>query len=165
MSFDDRACFLEAYWSALEDLIPEAMASPEKRKEDGEEFGKRFARNFGRKADEEKDQENSRRKEKYLLLSALGIYVAHRIARDFLHSAIREGVSYKQKEFFKSKLNPIKSFDWKASTSPLAALGGMKGVSKAYDLLSEIIGQEKYPAGPKETLVAYSERRQGVLND
>jgi hypothetical protein len=30
------------------------------------------------------------------------------------------------------------------ASSPLSALGGMKGVSRAYDLLSSVIGQEKY---------------------
>ena len=93
---------------------------------------------------QKKDKEKSRDDVKYLLLSALGIYVVHRVARDLFHSAIKEGIDYKEKEYFARKLNPIKSFDWRAKTSPLAALGGMTGVSRAYDLLSMTLGQEKY---------------------
>jgi hypothetical protein len=39
--------------------------------------------------------------------------------------------------FYRQMLTPLRSFDWKASSSPLSALGGMKGVSKAYELLSQ----------------------------
>ena len=135
------------------------MENSEKRKEDGEEFGRRFSSNIGRKTNEKKNRERSKEHERYLLLSALGIYVIHRIARDFLHSAIKDGIDYKQKEYFKKKLDPIKSFDWRAKTSPLAALGGMKGVSKAYDLLSEVIGQEKYSTTSEKPLGVYLEKK------
>jgi DGQHR domain-containing protein len=141
---EDKTRFLEAYWSALKDSIPQALENPGKHKEDREEFGRRYSSNIGRKNNEKKEQEKNRDDGKYLLLSALGIYVVHRVARDLFHSAIKEGIDYKEKEYFARKLNPIKSFDWRAKTSPLAALGGMTGVSRAYDLLSMTLGQEKY---------------------
>ena len=72
------------------------------------------------------------------------MYTVHRIARDGLHSALKVGRDYKNVEFIKEKISPLESFDWEAKTSPLSALGGMKGVSKAYDLISDLVGQEKY---------------------
>ena len=88
--------------------------------------------------------------------TALSIYTLHRIARDLLNSAIRFRKDFRHQEFFDSALGPINSFDWNAKTSPLSALGGMKGVSKAYDLVSEVIGQKKYVASLEKPLRAFS---------
>jgi DGQHR domain-containing protein len=144
LTIEDKISFLEVYWDVLRELIPNAFEVKEKlSKEVGEEFGRRFSSNIGRNASERKKKKDAKDERRYLLLSALGIYTVHRIARDLFHSAIKEGVDFKQPEFIREKLSPIKSFDWKAKTSPLSAMGGMKGVGKAYDLLSEIIGQEK----------------------
>jgi DGQHR domain-containing protein len=160
LSVEDKTCFLEAYWSALKNLIPQALENPGKCKEDREEFGRRFSSNIGRKSNEKKDKEKSKDNGKYLLLSALGIYVVHRLARDLLHLAIKEGIDCKEKEYFTRRLNPIKSFDWRAKTSPLSALGGMNGVSKAYDLLSEVVGQEKNSTILEKPLRTYSKESQ-----
>jgi len=89
-------------------------------------------------------------------LTALSIYTLHRIARDLLHLAIKSGKDFRQRNYFDSALDPIKSFDLKARTSPLSALGGMKGVSKAYDLVSEVVGQEKYLPSLEKQLGAFS---------
>lgn len=143
LSTDDKIRFLDAYWSSLRELIPEAFEGKEKPRENGEEFGRRFSSNIGKKNAKNKNKEDDRKK-KYLLLTALGIYTVHRLARDLLHSVTRENADFKRSEFLKEKLSSIKSFNWNAETSPLSALGGMKGVSKAYDLLSETVGLEKY---------------------
>jgi len=79
-----------------------------------------------------------------LLLTALGIHSVHRLAKDVLYSAIREGIDFRRAEILKEKLKAIRFFDWRAETSPLSALGGMKGVSKAYDILSDVLSIEKY---------------------
>ena len=142
LSTDDKILFLDAYWSSLKELIPEAFEGKEKPRENGEEFGKRFSSNIGKKNVKKENKED--RKKKYLLLTALGIYTVHRLARDLLHSVARENADFKRSEFLKERLSSIKSFNWNAETSPLSALGGMKGVSKAYDLLSETVGLEKY---------------------
>ena len=145
LPMDDKICFLENYWSSLRELLPEAFENKQKPREEGEEFGRRFRSNIGRKA-KKPESKNARKEEdtKYLLLTALGIYTVHRLARDLLHAAIKERRDFKQSEFLKEKLSPVKSFDWKTKTSPLSALGGMKGVGRAYDLLSDVVGQEKY---------------------
>jgi len=154
---DDKICFLEAYWSSIRALLPEAFESKEKPKEDGEEFGKRFSSNIGKKIDTKKKSENDKDKRKYLLLTALGIHSVHRLAKDVLHSALREGFDFRRAEILKEKLDSIRFFDWKAETSPLSALGGMKGVSKAYDILSEALGIEKYSPVAEQSLEDHTE--------
>jgi DGQHR domain-containing protein len=156
LSTESKIDFLEAFWCSIKTLIPEAFGSSEKYREK-EEFGRRFSSNIGKGSDKRRHENQS--ENRYLLFTALSIYTLHRIARDLLHLAFRKGVDFKQKEFFVVELNPIKSFDWKAKTSPFSALGGMKGVSKAYDLLSEVIGQEKYPYARQ-----ISEKQLGTYN-
>jgi len=163
LSIDDKICFLENYWSSLKELLPEAFESKQKRREDGEEFGRRYSSNIGRKANKIESKNATEEGKKYLLLTALGIYTVHRLARDMLHSAIKEGIDFRQSGFLKEKLNLIKSFNWTAKNSPLSALGGMKGVSKAYDLLSEVVGQEKYPTSSEKLLGTYSDKNQKQL--
>ena len=65
-----------------------------------------------------------------------------------MHLVLKENVGFKSADLLKKRLRPIGSFDWNARTSPLSALGGMKGVSKAYDLLSAKVGMER--SSPKE---------------
>jgi len=73
--------------------------------------------NIGKTAHEEsRGMSSSSIGSRYLLLSALGIYTIHKIARDLLHSAIKEGSDYTQKKFFEKKLQPIRKFDWNAKT-------------------------------------------------
>jgi len=143
LTVNNRICFLEAFWSSVRKLIPEAFGIVESSKSE-EEFGKRFSSNIGKRSGHSQPNQQTKDQTKYLLLTALGIYALHRIARDLLHIALKKKVDYRQADFFEKVLRPIKSFEWTAKESPLSALGGMKGVSKAYDLLSEVIGQEKY---------------------
>lgn len=160
LSIEDKVCFLEAFWSAFKTLIPEAFEGQEKHRQDGEEFGKRFSSNIGKKSDDRKNKKDEKGDKKNLLLTALAIYAVHRIARDLLHAATKQKIDFRQPSFLKEKLSPIKSFDWKTKTSPLSALGGMKGVGKAYDLLSEILGQERYSPSLEKSLGNYSENSQ-----
>lgn len=141
LSDDDRICFLEAFWSSLKVLLPEIFESIESRKKDSEEYGKRFSLNIGKGAKKKKN--NDKQTKTYLLLTSLGVHTVHRLARDILHSGIKKGVDFTRVDFLQEKLSPLKLFDWEAKTSPLSALGGMKGVSKAYSLLCEFLGQEK----------------------
>lgn len=159
MLTDDKVGFLEAFWSAFKTLVPDAFEGPEQRRQDREEFGRRYSSNIGKKSGERKKEKNEKDERRCLLLTALGIYAVHRLARDLLHVAIKERIDFRQAGFLKEKLSPIKSFDWKTKTSPLSALGGMKGVGKAYDLLSEVLGQEKYSPNVEKSLEAYAEAR------
>jgi len=142
-SIDEKIDFLTAYWSAIRDLVPQAFDSKELRQEAGEEFGRRFALNIN---DKRRKNQKSKRSERYLLLTALSIHTLHRIARDLLHSTLKSNIPNRT-EFLKESLAPLKSFDWRTESSPLSALGGMKGVSKAYELLSEILKQDTYSIG------------------
>jgi DGQHR domain-containing protein len=149
----EKVNFLESYWSALRELLPEAMESGEKQKELTEEFGRRFSSNIGHKSTQKKETENKQDSQKYLLLTALGVYTVHRIAKDLLHLALQEGINYKDTQFFIKKLDPLRKFDWTTTTSPLGPLGGMKGVSKAYSLLSDVLGMSEKNTGPENKLL------------
>lgn len=157
LTTDGKMAFLEAFWSALKTLIPQAFERSEKIKQNGEEFGRRFPSNIGWKIEnrDRKDQIVDRR---FLLLTALGIYAVHKLARDLIHEAIKEGNDFRKQEFLEKKLLPLKSFDWKTGSSPLAALGGMKGVSRAYELISEVVGQEKYLTGTEKPFLRGQKR-------
>jgi DGQHR domain-containing protein len=153
LTIEDKVCFLESYWSALREIIPQAFKE-RARKENGEEFGRRFALNINDKT--KKKKAGNEAEERYLLLTSLGVFTLHRVARDLLHLAIT-GTNFNQSEYFKHILEPLRLFDWKTNSSPLSALGGMKGVSKAYSLLSEIIGENKCFAG--EGAIADAQKR------
>jgi DGQHR domain-containing protein len=152
LSVDDKIGFIETYWSALREVLPEAFKAREQPKANGEEFGKRYSGNINKNA--KKNQTNNLAKEKHLLLTSLAVYTMHRIARDLLHLAIRKSINFKQSESFKEVLEPLRSFDWKANSSPLSALGGMKGVSKAYELLTHQLNLEIDPES--KSLVKFS---------
>ena len=133
LSNDDQLRFLEAYWSSLKDLLPEAFdAGTEK---------------------------------KYMLLKALGMYSIHWLARDILQSTIHEGLDFKRKEVLMAKLTPIKSFDWDTKTSPLSALGGMKGATKAHELLFSLLSQSDDTTSEKQALQDFLTTRNKSQND
>jgi DGQHR domain-containing protein len=142
LTVDDKVCFLEAYWLAIRGITPQAFKDSKEARLTGEEFGRRFSSNINDKA--RKSDMYKQLSQRYLLLTALGVHALHRLARDLLHIAIRKGISPFDVEFYKQTLDPLKCFDWNSKSSPLSALGGMKGVSKAYELLSNIIAQEKF---------------------
>ena len=86
---------------------------------------------------------------------ALGVYSIHWLARDMFQSCIKQGLDFKKIEVLKKMLTPIKYFDWGVKTSPLAALGGMKGATKAHDLLLDTLDQETKIMDNRKTLQNY----------
>jgi DGQHR domain-containing protein len=100
----------------------------------------------------------------YMLLKALGIYSIHWLARDILRSTIQEGADFKRKEVLMSKLSPIKSFDWDTKTSPLSALGGMKGATKAHELLLSLLDNSNRTTAEKQTLRDFLGTRNALQN-
>jgi DGQHR domain-containing protein len=88
----------------------------------------------------------------YMLLKALGVYCIHWLARDLFKSCIKQRLDFKKMEVLKKMLIPIKSFDWGVKTSPLSALGGMKGASKAHDLLLSALHYDKNIESQKQAL-------------
>jgi len=155
LSNDDKVCFLEAYWTALRALFPEAFKSKEKPKENGEKFGRRFSANIGKKPEKERAEKENDEK-RYLLLTALGVYAINRLAKDILDSFIKGGLDFRRAEILKKELEPLKSFEWEAKDSKLSALGGMKGVGRAYSLLSEIVRANGSLSG--ETSIANAQK-------
>jgi DGQHR domain-containing protein len=91
----------------------------------------------------------------YMLLKALGVYSLHWLARDIFQECLRQNCDYGKLENLKPKLMGLSSFDWHIRTSPLSALGGMKGASKAHDLLLAVLNQEKAEASDTQSLQNY----------
>ncbi|MDR2700036.1 MAG: DGQHR domain-containing protein [Nitrososphaerota archaeon] len=146
LTIEEKIRFLQAYWTAIKRIIPEAFKETPIVSDTGEEFGKRFALNINDKNGRAIKKQNS---EKYLVLTALCIFTLNRIARDLLHACLQKGEELYKTESYIEILAPLKEIDWKAQAdSQLSALGGMKGVGKAYDLLSEKLGQEKFKDPP-----------------
>lgn len=121
LNIDDKLRFLEAYWTAIRDILPLAF-------------------------------EDKTEKE-YMLLKALGIYSLHLLARDIFQICAKQACDFKEVEVFKSVLMPLKYFDWSTKTSPLAALGGMKGANKAHEILLAVLNQKNRTE--KQTLSNY----------
>jgi len=71
----------------------------------------------------------------YMLTKALGVYSLHWLAKDIFQECLKQNCDYGKPENLKSRLAALSSFDWHIKTSPLSALGGMKGATKAHDLL------------------------------
>lgn len=124
---EDQLSFLEAYWSCLRSLLPEAF--------------------------------DARTEKEYMLLKALGVYSIHWLARDIFQLTSKEGADFRQTNALKEKLTPIKSFDWSVKTSPLSALGGMKGATKAHDLLLQTLTCVRNEVLDKPTLQNYIDNR------
>ena len=85
------------------------------------------------------EKETSR---EYMLLKALGVYSLNWIAKDVFQICLKQAYDSGDIETLKSLLRPLKSFDWSTQTSPLSNLGGMKGASKAYDMLLARLNQK-----------------------
>ena len=152
LSNDDKLCFLEAYWLCLNALFPKAFESKIAQRNGGEEFGKRFSSNINRGI----RRNDERKSKKYLLLTALGLHSVHRIAKDLLNVVMEEKRDFRKVEILKEKMSSLKFFDWDADTSPFSALGGMKGVSKAYDLLYETLSLRNEPPTADSPLSDYT---------
>jgi DGQHR domain-containing protein len=73
----------------------------------------------------------------YMLLKALGVYSLHWLAKDVFQACRVQSLDFREANVLKNILTPLKSFDWSTKTSPLSALGGMKGASRAHEILLE----------------------------
>jgi len=91
----------------------------------------------------------------YMLLKALGVYSLHWLAKDIFQACLKQGNDFRKAETLRLMLISLKSFDWHTKTSPLSALGGMKGASKAHDLLLIALNQKAEIADDKQTLQNY----------
>ncbi|MEM4736468.1 MAG: DGQHR domain-containing protein [Nitrososphaeria archaeon] len=91
----------------------------------------------------------------YMILKALGVYSLHWLAKDIFQTCLKQGLDFRREDILTGVLLPLKSFDWNSKTSPLSALGGMKGASKAHDLLLEIFDQKILLTNEKQTLKDY----------
>lgn len=91
----------------------------------------------------------------YMLLKALGVYSLHWLAKDIFQECLRQNCDYGKAENLKSKLMALSSFDWHIKTSPLSALGGMKGAGKAHDLLLTTLSQAKETTYGRQSLQNY----------
>lgn len=76
---------------------------------------------------------------KFLLTKSIGIYVFNRIASDYFTHCIDNGIDPFNPDHIFNYLSPLKEFDWSVETSPLAYLGGKKGVGKGYNIMTEFI--------------------------
>jgi DGQHR domain-containing protein len=86
----------------------------------------------------------------YMLLKALGVYSIHSLAKDVFHACRVQSLDFREAKVLRSILMPLKSFDWSTKTSPLSALGGMKGASRAHEILLETFNHNTLAAGEKQ---------------
>ena len=91
----------------------------------------------------------------YMILKALGVYSLHWFAKDIFQTCLKQGLDFRREEILTDMLLPLRSFDWNSKTSPLSALGGMKGASKAHDLLLETFDQKILLTNERQTLKDY----------
>jgi len=74
-----------------------------------------------------------------MLLKAIGIYCLNWLGKDLLNMCLKRNRDFANEAVLKTLLNPIEFFDWSVQTSPLASFGGVKGASRAHELLLEMI--------------------------
>lgn len=78
---------------------------------------------------------DSKEWKEYMLLKAIGVYCLNWLALDIFKNC-KNVVSYCDEEEKMTKMvEPIGVFDWKRQTSPLSALGGLKGARQGYEKL------------------------------
>lgn len=89
----------------------------------------------------------------YLILKTIGIRILNRLASDVLDWCKAKNVEEPTESDLITYLEPIKEFDWKRGTSPIAAYGGEKGVRRAYIELLKFLGEK----GIREAKEKYEE--------
>jgi len=80
----------------------------------------------------------------YMILKSLGVYSLNWLAKDVFQACLKHGIDFRNKVILRDMLASLRSFDLSTKTSPLSALGGMKGASKAHDLLLEAFKKEQF---------------------
>ena len=88
----------------------------------------------------------------FMLLKALAVYSLHCLAKDIFQECIKQNYNFRRTETLRPFLTPLKAFDWHVKTSPLSGLGGMKGVSKAYQMLVSTLKEGKELPQSKQAL-------------
>ena len=91
----------------------------------------------------------------YMLLKALGVYSLNWIGKDLLHICLKRDCDFTDEAILKTLLSPLESFDWNVQTSPLSSFGGVKGASRAHDLLLEIINRQTKIKDEAQTLQGF----------
>jgi len=91
----------------------------------------------------------------FMLLKALGVYSLNWIGKDLFRICLKRDGDFTDEATLKALLNPLKSFDWNVQTSPLSSFGGVKGASRAHDLLLEIINHKTKIRDEAQTLRGY----------
>ncbi len=76
----------------------------------------------------------------YMVLKSMGVYAMNRLARDVYGWCKDKAVEPNEKNI-KKYIEPLKSFDWKHRTSPLADFGGQKGVNASHRLLLKVLAK------------------------
>jgi DGQHR domain-containing protein len=145
-----RPIQLNSFVSSLQNLLQDKGFS---RLDEGQK--KLFLKNYWAalktlfpKAFEKKTEKNM------MLLKALGVYSLHWLAKDIFQDCLKQNCDYANSDNIHQLIQHLSSFDWDVRTSPLSAMGGMKGVSKAHDLLLLAIHQQQtFPE--KQTLGNY----------
>ena len=96
----------------------------------------------------------------YMLLKALGVYSLNWVGKDLFHMCLKRDRDFTDKALLKTLLSPLNSFDWNVQTSPLSSFGGVKGASRAHDLLLKIINQQVKISDQAQTLQSYLKHNQ-----
>jgi len=78
----------------------------------------------------------------YMLLKALGVYSVNWVGKDLFHICLKRDLDFTDEEILEKLLKPLQPFDWNVQTSPLSSFGGVKGASRAHDLLLNLINQQ-----------------------
>lgn len=83
-------------------------------------------------------------KKEHLLTKTVGIFSLNYLASDIFNKCMEKGLDPLQKESAINFMKNLKEFDWNIKTSPLAFLGGKKGVKRAYEILLEMLDGSKH---------------------
>ena len=74
-------------------------------------------------------------KKKSLLTKSIGVFALNYLASDIFSMCISQNLDPGKKENIMRFMSKIEDFDWDIKSSPIAFLGGKKGVTKAHELL------------------------------
>ncbi|MEM1515862.1 MAG: hypothetical protein QXH24_07465 [Candidatus Bathyarchaeia archaeon] len=87
--------------------------------------------------------EDKRVRNKYLILKTIGVYPLNYLANDIFNWCQKGSeVKVPSEDEIRKYLELLKDFDWGRNTSPLAGLGGMKGIKIAHaKLLKHLANQ------------------------
>jgi DGQHR domain-containing protein len=89
----------------------------------------------------------------YMLLKALGLHTLNWVAYDVIIKCKSENLNFFDEEIIVKILEPLKFFDWTTKTSPLATLGGMKGVNEAHRILLDVLNLNSAKDYPRQIKV------------